>query len=128
MSEKAALADLRNVQIPDPATDKRQDVRFSKQLKVKIVFEGKISWGVMHDISQNGLFIKTNYIFSEGSVLDIELMLPNSDICSLRGIVRRSIKTNESIRKFAIGVELLLKDSLFDNLLLAFSQQTPKFQ
>ena len=125
MFKKASEHGLQNIQVSNPAMDKRQDERFFKQLKVQIVSQGKISWGVVNDISQTGLFIKTNYTFPEGSLIDIKLMLPNSKTCFLRGIVRRSIETNESIRKFAIGVELLLKDSLFDDLLLTFSEQSP---
>ena len=123
MFEKVSELDLQNIKVSDPTMNKRKDARFFKKLKVKIFSQGKNSWGVVHDISQKGLFIKTNSVFPEGMSMDIELMLPNNEICFLEGIVRRSIQTNESIRKFAIGVELLSKDILFDNLLNTLSEQ-----
>ena len=99
MLEKVPESNLQNVKVSDTAMDKRKDTRFFKKLMVKIVSQGKNSWGAVQDISQNGLFIRTNKAFHEGLKIDIELIMPNSDISFLKGIVRRSTTTEESIRK-----------------------------
>jgi len=103
--------------------DKRKDRRFDKKLYVKINSGALISWGQLCDISENGLFIRSNRGFTIGTVMDIEIFMPDNSIALLKGIVRRIIDLPESDRKFGIGVELMEKDMTYKHLLKLLNGQ-----
>ena len=79
---------------------------------VKIFFNGKYFWGVVHDISQSGLLIKTNKAFSEGQKVGIDLILPDG-AASLAGVVKRIEKTASGTMTFSIGVKLVETDATY---------------
>lgn len=103
--------------------DKRNDKRFDKQFHVKVKSGSLISWGKISNISEKGLFIRSNRGFMIDSAVDIEILMPDQSTCTLKGIVRRIIEQPESVRKFGIGVELIEKDITYRHLLRSFNAQ-----
>jgi Tfp pilus assembly protein PilZ len=103
--------------------DKRKDERFSTKLYVKLNSGSLTSWGVLSDISQNGLFIKSNRHFSIDALIDIEIFMPDKSISLLRGIVRRITEQPDSNRKFGIGIEIIEKDIIYKHFLKFFDGQ-----
>ena len=103
--------------------DKRKDKRFDKQLYVKVKSGSVISWGKLSDISENGLFIRSNRGFMIDAGIDIEIFMPDQSTCTLKGIVRRIIELPESERKFGIGVELTEKGVVYRLLLKSLNGQ-----
>ena len=88
--------------------------RFTKRLEVKFSIGGDTYKGRLSNLSQGGLFIRTNRVFSPGTTMDIELVLPDGMISMLKGIVRWSEKTHLAIKN-GMGIELLEKDTVFMN-------------
>ena len=87
--------------------------RFTKRLEVTFS-SGDFSYrGILSNISENGLFIRTNRGLAPGTQLNIELLLPDHKVSLLKGTVRRTIKTPFSTMKNGMGVELTEKDALF---------------
>lgn len=87
--------------------------RFTKRLEVTFSAGGLSFRGILSNISENGLFIRTNRGFAPNTIIDIELLMPNNKISRLKGIVRRAIKTPLSSVKNGMGVELLEKDETY---------------
>jgi Tfp pilus assembly protein PilZ len=104
--------------------DKRKGERFSTRLYVKLNSGSLISWGVLSDISENGLFIKSNRNFSIDALIDIEIFMPDKSISLLRGIVRRTTEQADLNRKFGIGIEIIEKDIIYKHFLKFFNGQT----
>ena len=81
---------------------KRHFVRFGKGLPEYIGFTG--------DVSPTGIFIKTSNVFEPGTLLNIELTLPNNRIVSVQGHVvwARRIPPNliRFIKKSGMGIHL----------------------
>lgn len=91
--------------------------RFTKRLQVKFS-SGEITFtGILSNLSENGLFIRTNRGFSPGTNIDIELVMPDGTSSFLRGIVRWASKIPLTSIKNGMGVELLEQDTAFKNLL-----------
>lgn len=109
--------------------------RFTKRLEVTFSSGGLGYRGIMSNISSNGLFIRTNRGFAPGSIVDIELVMPDNRIALLKGVVKRTIKTPLSSMKNGMGIELLERDSIFSDFIEnigenepASEQPTPEFQ
>jgi Tfp pilus assembly protein PilZ len=103
---------------------KRQP-RFTKRLEITFR-SGHLSYrGILSNLSENGLFIKTNRGFAPETTLDIELVLPDNSISHLQGIVKRTIKTMVSQTKNGMGVELTNKDEKFVHFAKSFLQDQP---
>jgi hypothetical protein len=79
--------------------------------------------GLVNDFSENGLFIKCNQDFPIGTVIDIEIFMPDNNNSLLRGIVRRKIEMPESHRKSGLGIELIEKDTVYRRFLKSFNVQ-----
>jgi hypothetical protein len=91
--------------------------RFTKRLEVTFSSGGLGYRGIMSNVSANGLFIRTNRGFAPGSIVDIELVMPDNRIALLRGVVKRTIKTPLSSMKNGMGVELLRQDPIFSDFI-----------
>jgi hypothetical protein len=107
--------------------DKRRYKRFTTRLHVKLSSPSIICWGILCDVSQNGLFIKSNQDVAIGDMIDIEIFMPDKTICLLSGIVRRRAEFLDSYRKHGLGVELIGKETAYENFLklLDGQQRTP---
>jgi hypothetical protein len=99
--------------------------RFTKRLEVTFR-SGELSYrGILSNLSENGLFIKTSRGFAPETTLNIELVLPDNKISHLQGIVRRTIKTVVYPTKNGMGVELTKKDEKFIHFAKSFLQEQP---
>jgi Tfp pilus assembly protein PilZ len=108
---------------------KRQRVqrhpRFTKRLEVKFTSGRDTYKGILSNLSQNGLFIRTNRGFAPGTTIDIQLMMPDGTISFLKGIVRWASKTHLAIKN-GMGIELLEKDTTFMDFIKDFHEKTGK--
>jgi hypothetical protein len=102
---------------------KRKENRIEKQLYVVLRLESKMVRGLLNDFSENGLFIKCNQDFPIGTVIDIEIFMPDNINSLLKGIVKRKIEMPESHRKYGLGIELMEKDMVFRHFLRSLKEQ-----
>ncbi|OGW39584.1 MAG: hypothetical protein A2Y97_11975 [Nitrospirae bacterium RBG_13_39_12] len=101
--------------------DNRKDKRFGKKLMVRIDSGTSYFSGIMSDVSQNGIFIRSDKDFAKDKVINIELLLPYNTISSLKGKVKRTMKIPGSNWLFGTGIELMEKDKIFHNLIKSIS-------
>ena len=97
---------------------KRQLVRHRKRLETKFkadsaAADSEVYTGITSDISDGGIFIRTRYGFVPGTIIKIEIYLPEDKISKLKGKVKRSIRTPIASFKNGMGVEILEKDSSY---------------
>ncbi len=111
--------------------------RFTKRLEARFGSGGMSFTGISSNLSESGLFIRTNRGFAPDTAIDIELVMPDGKTSSLKGLVRRTIKTPMSTLKNGMGVELIEKDAAYINFLKSFTEEpetdtekitTPEFQ
>jgi hypothetical protein len=97
--------------------------RFTKRLEARFS-SGVMSFaGISSNLSESGLFIRTNRGFAPDTIIDIELVMPDGKTSSLKGLVRRTIKT-PLLSKSGMGVELIEKDAAYINFLKSFTEET----
>jgi Tfp pilus assembly protein PilZ len=106
--------------------DKRKTARLSMKLHTKLSSDSLVSWGLLTDVSENGLFIKSNRDFTMGEVIDIELFMPDDNNSLLKGVIKRKIELPESHRKYGLGIELTEKDMVYRYFLKSLKLQTKK--
>jgi Tfp pilus assembly protein PilZ len=94
--------------------------RFTKRLEARFRSGGLTYTGILSNFSQTGLFVRTNRGFTPGTTIDIELVLPNNEVSVLKGVVRRTIKTQMSSLGNGMGVELIEKDSIYSDFMKSF--------
>ncbi len=99
--------------------------RFTKRLEVRFSYGRDTYKGILSNLSQSGLFVRTNRGFSPGTTIDIELVLPNGTISFLKGIVRWAEKTHLAIKN-GMGIELIEKDTAFIDFIISFHEKTGK--
>jgi uncharacterized protein (TIGR02266 family) len=99
---------------------KRKYHRFTKRLEVKFSSGGKSFTGISSNLSENGIFIRTHKGFAPGTALDLKLILPDGKISSLKGIVKRTLKTSISELKNGMGVEIIENDAMFTDFIKSF--------
>jgi Tfp pilus assembly protein PilZ len=97
--------------------DKRKDMRLSMKLYSKLRAVSGVSWGLLTDVSENGIFIKSNRDFTMGEAIDIELFMPDNTNALLKGVIRRKIELPDSHRKYGLGIELKEKDMVYRRFL-----------
>lgn len=96
--------------------------RYTKRLEVTFR-SGILSYrGILSNLSENGLFIRTNRSFTPGTIVDIELLMPDNKVSLLKGIVRRSLKSPLTTMKNGMGVELIERDEAYINLVKSFCE------
>jgi hypothetical protein len=112
--------------------DKRNYERHSMKLHAKLSADSFVSCGLLSDVSENGLFIKSNRDFTMGDTIDIEVFMPDNNNSLLKGVIRRKIEPADSHRKYGLGIEVIEKDMVYRDLLRNFKvptktpPQTPK--
>jgi len=109
---------------------KRSSRRFTKRLEVTFSSGGSKYTGISSDLSEGGLFIRTQNGLDPGNVIDIEIYLPEDKVGRLKGAVRRTVKTSLSFIKNGMGIEILERDSNYLDFLKNFntdnkSEDTP---
>jgi hypothetical protein len=97
--------------------------RYTKRLEVTFS-SGNLSYkGILSNISENGIFIRTNRGFAPGTTVDIDVMMPDESISHLKGIVKRTVKTPLTAVKNGMGVELFQKDVSFLNFVRSYGEE-----
>lgn len=96
---------------------KRRHKRYTKRLEVEFSAAGMSFKGISSNISKRGLFIRTQHGFVPGTKIAIKLHLPDGSISTLKGIVKRTVKTIHTFIKNGMGVEILETDPAFENFL-----------
>jgi|Deesub1362A_J573_1020465.scaffolds.fasta_scaffold12820_2 ribosomal protein S27E len=96
---------------------KRRYKRYTKRLEVEFSAADMSFKGISSNISENGLFIRTQHGFVPGTKITIKLHLPDGSISTLKGIVRRTVKTIHTFIKNGMGVEIIETDPHFENFL-----------
>lgn len=92
---------------------KRKNTRITKRLET-LFSSGDLQYrGISSDLSENGLFIRTQNGFVPGTPIDIEVYLPNNSTCQMRGVVRRTVKNSLSLVKNGMGVEIVGGDPCY---------------
>jgi len=104
--------------------DKRKNERLSMKLYTKLSADSVVSWGLLSDVSENGIFIKSNRDFTMGEAIDIELFMPDNNNSLLKGVIRRKLEMPDSHRKFGLGIELIEKDVIYRHFLKTLKGQT----
>lgn len=94
-------------------SDKRKYKRFNRMLEVEFSAGADKLTGISSNFSKKGMFIRTRYGLPAGTLLDIAIHMPGNKISRVKGIVRRSVKTNTALVKNGMGVELIHRDSNF---------------
>jgi hypothetical protein len=99
---------------------KRGHQRCIKRLEVKFSSDNKFFTGISSDLSENGLFIRTQKGFAPGTAIDIQIFLPDGNTSIIKGIVKRTIKSSISALKNGMGIEIMEKDKSYINFLKSF--------
>jgi len=89
---------------------RRKSKRVTKRLEVMFSSGGLQFTGISSDLSTDGLFVRTQNGLMPGTIVEIEIYLPQHKLGRLKGIVRRTVKTSFSTVKNGMGVELIEKD------------------
>ncbi len=103
--------------------ERRKDERFDIKLYVKLKSGSKSSWGLLSDVSRNGLFVKSTQNFSKDAVVDIELFMHDNSVSLLKGVVRRNVELPETHRKFGMGIEIIQKNKVYMKFLRTLGEQ-----
>jgi Tfp pilus assembly protein PilZ len=87
--------------------------RLTKRLETTFTSGDQQYRGISSDLSPKGMFIRTMNAFVPGTVIDIELYLPDHTACRMRGKVRRAVKTPLKALKNGMGVEFTQTDPAY---------------
>ncbi|MBE0425048.1 MAG: PilZ domain-containing protein [Nitrospirae bacterium] len=95
--------------------------RFAKRLEATFGAGGLSYRGILSNLSESGLFIRTNRGFAPDTIIDIELIMPDSKVSRLKGVVKRTIRRPVSTIKNGMGIELIEKDKTYLNFVKSFT-------
>jgi hypothetical protein len=112
---------VQEVQPSGGSKDKRRFKRFTRRCETEFTSRGVTNRGIASDFSINGLFIRTNHPFAAETLIDIMVHLPDGNVSSLQGKVKRSMKNSigkvlgvpMKEQKNGMGVELINKDATY---------------
>jgi hypothetical protein len=102
--------------------NKRKNPRFTKRLEARFIADGESFVCITSNLSETGLFIRTKRGFAPDSILDIKLIMPDGNISSIKGIVKRTVKVPLSIKN-GMGIELLEKDETYVQYVKSLREQ-----
>jgi len=103
--------------------EKRKHPRFIKRLETRISIDQTSFWSISGDMSESGLFIRTNRGYNVGTPIDIELSLPGNRVSFLKGIVRRTVRTPIPTMRNGMGIEVIEKDEIFRDFVKSISRE-----
>jgi len=95
--------------------------RFTKRLEATFRSGGLSYRGILSNISENGLFIRTNRGFAPGTTVEIDVVMPDNTLIALKGLVKRTIKTPITTMKNGMGIELIGKDTKYLDFVRSFA-------
>ena len=93
--------------------DKRKEDRFHTRLMVKLRSGALKRWGVLKDVSANGLLVESNHEFNPEASIDIEVIMADGETATISGIVKRIMVMPDANRKFGIGIEITEKNLMY---------------
>ncbi|HSG05432.1 MAG TPA: PilZ domain-containing protein, partial [Nitrospiria bacterium] len=79
--------------------EKRNRKRTDKRLLVKFGKDSARITGFTGDLSHQGIFIKSNMVFNPGTILKLELTLPDKSVIKLEGRVMWAKKVPPSLHR-----------------------------
>jgi Tfp pilus assembly protein PilZ len=98
--------------------EKRDNRRLDKRLFVKFGEQRPEHIGFTGDVSNTGLFIKSNTIFRPGTLLHVELSLPDETVIRLNARVMWAKKVPPNLMRFVkksgMGVQLTGRNSSYE--------------
>lgn len=90
--------------------DKRNLNRYKRRLSVRFGADAPSQLAFSEDVSDHGLFIKTGKIYPLGTILQIEITLPNEEYVFFEGMIRWSKKIPpqliSKVQKAGLGVKI----------------------
>src|SRR3989344_6640645 len=105
--------------------EKQQRTRLTKRSEVRFGPERPTDLGFTIDVSETGLFVKSNTVYPPDTRLVLELSLSDRRVLSLRGRVmwakRVPPQLARHLRKTGMGVELIDPPSEYLDLVKALS-------
>ncbi|OGW63059.1 MAG: hypothetical protein A2638_03770 [Nitrospirae bacterium RIFCSPHIGHO2_01_FULL_66_17] len=105
--------------------EKQQRTRRTKRIEVRFGPERPTDLGFTIDVSETGLFVKSNTVYPPDTRLVLELSLSDRRVLSLRGRVmwakRVPPQLARHLRKTGMGVELIDPPSEYLDLVKALS-------
>jgi len=93
--------------------EKRRHPRIIKRLPVKFFVDHECLSSLSSDLSESGLFLRTNRGASVDCIIDIQLFLPSNKVSCLKGVVKRTVRTPFSSMKNGMGIEIIQKDEAY---------------
>lgn len=105
--------------------NRRKTRRFIKRCSVEFAVHGVRHTGISSDFSLEGLFIRTNYPYPPGTLMEITITLPDGRYSNILARVRRVNKSipgriiaaSSKYSKNGMGVEILEKDENYLHLI-----------
>jgi hypothetical protein len=91
--------------------EKRQHRRYISRCEIEFSKNGTNYRGISSNLSLKGLFIKTRNPFTEHTVMNMIVHLPNGAIAKLKGVTRRAVRNPINNQKNGMGIEIIEKDS-----------------
>ncbi|GMT47406.1 MAG: hypothetical protein IEMM0007_0972 [bacterium] len=92
---------------------KRRHKRYTKRIETEFSSGDMTFRGISSDLSEQGLFIRTQHGFVPGTTVNIQLMLPDGSTAHLKGVVRRTVKTHLPLVKNGMGIEIHESDNTY---------------
>jgi len=90
--------------------EKRKDERIMQSLSTKITLKGFGFFGIVNDLSKGGLGLTSDSLLHEGTVVKLELTIPNHSLMTLIGkVVWRKEFLDKSNKKQRYGIQLIQK-------------------
>jgi len=96
--------------------ERRNHQRFNKSLVAQVVANDVRLFVITSDLSKNGLFIRSKRCFAPDTVVNIEIATSDNMVSFLKGIVRRTTDTFNSMNN-GMGVEIVEKDVAYSHFL-----------
>lgn len=96
---------------------RRRHKRYTKRIETEFSSGDMHFRGISSDLSEKGLFIRTQHGFVPGTTVNIKLRLPDGSTSHLRGLVKRTVKTHLQFVKNGMGIEILESDSTYTRFL-----------
>ena len=93
--------------------ERRRHPRIIKRLPVKFFVDRECLTSLSSDLSESGLFLRTNRGTNVDCLIDIQLLLPSNQVSCLKGIVKRTVRTPFSSMKNGMGIEIIQKDAAY---------------
>lgn len=90
--------------------EKRNINRYKKRLSVRYGADAPNQLAFSEDVSDHGIFIKTGKVYPLGTILQIEITLPDDEYVFFEGMVRWSKKIPpqllSKVQKAGLGIQI----------------------